>query len=154
MGLFFGNRDAKMVTHFAREIVERVIDITVDFYKQNVVATSENIYGEAIQKSYYDPVRVHALVVNNSPVNNTGDFGYDVTENTTFKILRETLKDLDFIPEVGDMVFYLGNWFELVTVYDEREWGGLDPNNMEDNPDRGLLVGYILEATRTREGVV
>lgn len=154
MGLFIGRRDANTITKMAKEIVERVVDITVDLFKQDVLATSDNIYGESVQRSYLEPVRVNGLIRTEPPVNETAEFGYDISESVTFRFLRETLKEIDLIPEVGDVVRYLGNWFELTHVYDSQEWGGIDPDEMDDNTDRGLLVSVICEAVRTRESVI
>lgn len=138
------------MTHFAQELIDDITAITLDVFKQNVAASQTNIYNEAVQKSYYDPIRITAVIVRDLPANATEEFGYDQSQDLVFGFLRETLKDIDLVLEVGDLFRYDGKWFEASHVFEGKYWAGINPNTMDDNTDRGLSSSVTVITHRTR----
>ncbi len=61
--LFTGKKERDLVKQVNDELIERVIGQTVLYYPIDVDKSDfHSLYGEAIEKSFLPPVRVHALI--------------------------------------------------------------------------------------------
>ena len=61
--LFLGEKEKNLVKQINDEIIERVVGQQVLYFPIDIEHTNYHpIYGEAIQKTFLHPVRVHALV--------------------------------------------------------------------------------------------
>jgi hypothetical protein len=61
--LFTGKKERDLVKKINDEVIERVIGQTVLYYPISLEHTNFHpLYGEAINKTFLPPVRVHALV--------------------------------------------------------------------------------------------
>ena len=61
--LFLGKKERDLVKQVNDELIERVIGQTIVYYPIDIDRTDFHpVYGEAIQKTFLPPVRVHALV--------------------------------------------------------------------------------------------
>jgi hypothetical protein len=114
MPRFVSPRDFDFFQHINREIVVDVIDVEVILYKTMNDVIEVNIYGESTEKTRYRGISLNSLIKypKTQPV---GDgFGYDTSQlNVEFQFVRKTLQDVNVYPEVGDIIRYNENYYEI-----------------------------------------
>ena len=91
MPKFLLGRDIELFKSIAREVVDDVIQNTIVLFKINMNETKVNIYGEAMNKTWYPGVEVFALVDKGPQESPTSDLGVDFTWTMTFRFLRDDL---------------------------------------------------------------
>ena len=114
--LFTGKKERDLVKQVNDELIERVIGQTVLYYPIDVDKSDfHSLYGEAIEKSFLPPVRVHALIdYQETDVNNDG-FGYDKMHQIEIFFHRRRLtEDQNLFVRVGDFVQYDRKLYEIV----------------------------------------
>jgi len=117
MPRFVSPRDFDFFQHINREIVVDVIDVEVILYKTMNDVIEVNIYGESTEKTRYRGISLNSLIKypKTQPV---GDgFGYDTSQlNVEFQFVRKTLQDVNVYPEVGDIIRYNENYYEINNI--------------------------------------
>ena len=104
MALFGSARDASLIRHINRELINDFVDMEVVFYKLSLQDTQTNMYDEADSKVYYSPMRINCLIQKDEKSYIGDDAGYDSTRTGEFNFLRDDLKDKNIIIEEGDVV--------------------------------------------------
>ena len=128
MALFGSIRDASLVRHLNREIMGDIITQQCAVNKLKIAETKVNIYGEAAGARYYhDPILLNCLIDRGEMNQPTDDFGVDYSREVEFKFFRDDLVDSTLIPEVGDIIMYYEDYFEVDTVIENQLWSGKDP---------------------------
>lgn len=118
MPRFVTDRDFRFFQHINREIVVDVVDVEVILYKIIPDIVSVNIYGESTEKTRYRGISLNALVkyTKHSPETEAG-FGYDtIQQDVEFRLVRKLLEDVDVYPEVGDIIKYNQNYYEIHNI--------------------------------------
>jgi hypothetical protein len=114
MPRFVTERDFLFFQHINREIVVDVIDVEVVLYKIIQDIANVNIYGESISKARYRGISLNALIKYPKTQPGSEGFGYDATQpGVEFRFVRKLLQDVDVYPEVGDIIFYNQNYYEI-----------------------------------------
>ena len=116
MALFGTQRDAKFLASVNRELINAIVDTEIEFYKLIVENTESNIYGESDSKSYYDSILLPCMITKDDKTATMDDYGHSYTRTLTFGISRDLLERADFYPEVGDIVFWDNEYYELDNV--------------------------------------
>lgn len=120
--LFFNQKERDLVKQVNDELVERVIGQTVVYYPLSLEHTNYHpLYGEAIEKTFLPPVRVHALVKFEGIKTETKNYGLD----KAFKIIvnfhkRRLTEDQDLYVREGDFIQYDDDLFEIVSLIEPR----------------------------------
>jgi hypothetical protein len=142
MPRFVGERDFRLFQHFNAEIVTDVIDNKVVLYKIIPDVVNINIYGESTTKERYRGIALSALIryTKQTAAGNDG-FGYDTEQQVEFRFVRKLLQDVDVYPEVGDIVGYNNNFYEINNIPESQLIAG--------RPDYNHSV--ICEAHLTRK---
>ena len=61
--LFLGQKERNYTKQVNDEVIERMVGQQILYYSVNINKTDFHpVYGEAIEKSYYKPMHVHALI--------------------------------------------------------------------------------------------
>jgi len=143
MSLFGGNRDISLFRHVNRELMNNIIEQKVGYYKIVLDRSPSNMYGESLQKTYNDPVLINCLIERGDTNPLTNDFGMDVTRNIKCRFLRDDLTGLDLsnevgadgrgftyniYPEVGDIVMWNNDYYEVNNVNENQLVVGKDPS--------------------------
>lgn len=124
MPRFVSQRDFNLFQHFNRELIADVVDVDVILYKIILDITAINIYGEATEKSRYNPVELKALVKYPYQQADTRDgFGVDVVQNVEFRFVRSLLQQVNTFPETGDIIYYDNGYYEIDNVNDSQYVG-------------------------------
>jgi len=136
MALFSGQRDVSLLRHINRELMGNIISQQASIYKVSLEKTEINSYGETKGKSYYNgPFLFNCLISRNSQEYFNEDSIVDIDWDTEFRFLKDDLVDSQIKLEVGDIIFYLNNYYEVTSVNLNQFFGGLDPNYPnEPNP--------------------
>lgn len=150
--LFGSNRDFDLLVNINRELLKDIIEQEILYYKFDLDNTEANIYGEATRKVYWTPAKLNCLITRGDQVVTTDEFGPDLSRNASFAILREDLSDIDLVPEVGDIVMWHEDYYEVDTVRENQLFVGRDKSyNLTDyGASFGSSVSIILDCHITR----
>ena len=91
-------------------------NMVVGYFKINLEQTVTNMYGESLEKWYYPPLEVKCLLERGDYTNPDDEFGVGISQTLTVKIIRDQLLDLNFMPEVGDIVTDQERYYEVNTL--------------------------------------
>ena len=113
MALFGGSRDISLFNTLSKELINNIIQTEVGYYKFALERTTSNVYGESQGKVYYEPVRIAGLINRDDQSWSSDDFGSDINQTVSFRFLKEELKDINLIPEIGDLLLFRNNFYEV-----------------------------------------
>jgi hypothetical protein len=124
--LFTGKKERDFVKQTNDEIIERVIGQTIAYYPISIEHTNfHDLYGEAIEKTFLPPIRVHALVEWEGLVTETGKFGIDRRSSITIHFHKRRLtEDQDLFVREGDFVLYGDIHYEIVQLDEPKQLFG------------------------------
>ena len=120
MARFALARDIRFFEGISRELVDAVIETAVVLYKLVIEDSKTNLYGESLNKTYYQGVECNAVIQRDETAANYEGFGVDASQNVQFRFNRFTLKDKGFYPEVGDIIFHNDAYFEVDNVREDQ----------------------------------
>ena len=126
--IFGSQRDFNLLVGINRELLSDVIEQEILYYKISLEQTQANIYGEAQEKVYWSAVKLNCLIDRGEPTTSVDDFGPDSTRATSFKFLRQDLKDVNTVPEVGDIVQWQEGYYEVDNIIENQLFLGRDEN--------------------------
>lgn len=150
MPLFHGQRDAALVHKFNMELIVDIIDTEVGLYKLSLENTKTNIYDESDKKIYLQPIKIPALINRQEQTFEGTEFGQDYTQSSEFGFIREYLKAAETYVEVGDVIEYNGEWWEVDGVLENQYFGGKNPDYSFATERWGHNVSIIASTHLTR----
>ena len=124
MARFTLARDIKFFESISRELVDVVIETAVVLYKLVIEDSKTNLYGESLNKTYYQGVQTTAVIERETSTSEYEGFGSDKNQLVEFRFNRFTLEDNGFYPEVGDIIFHNEGYFEIDNVREDQMIGG------------------------------
>jgi hypothetical protein len=113
MALFGKNRDINLFHTINSELLKDIIQTEVAYYKFALEQTQANVYGESMGKNYYEPMKIACLIDRVDQSWSSNEFGSDVNQTIGFKFLKEELLNINLIPEVGDILLFRNNFYEV-----------------------------------------
>ena len=121
--MFFGTKERDLVKQVNDEIIERVVGQQILYFPLDLEHTNYHpIYGEAIEKTFLPPVRVHALVEYQGI--ETADLdGIAIDKATKIKVMfhkRRLTEDQDLFVREGDFVRYGEIFYEIVKLIEPK----------------------------------
>ena len=128
MALFGGSRDISLFNNLNKELINDIIQTEVGYYKFVIEKTISNIYGESMGKMYYEPVRLAGLIDRQDQSWSSDEFGSDINQTLNFKFLKKELKDINLVPEVGDILLFRNNFYEVDSKIENELILGKDPD--------------------------
>ena len=128
MALFGGSRDISLFNTVSRELINDIIQTEVGYYKFALEKTTSNIYGESMGKMFYEPVRIACLIQREDQSWSSDDFGSDVDQTINFRFLKEGLVDINLLPQVGDILLFRNNFYEVDSKIENQLILGKDPD--------------------------
>ena len=79
-------------------------------------------------KVFYEPVRIACLINKQDQAWSSDDFGSDVNQSIDFRFLKVSLKDINLVPEVGDILLFKNNFYEVDARVENQFILGKDPD--------------------------
>jgi len=128
MALFGGKRDISLFKSLSKEIINDIIQTEVAYYKFALEQTNVNVYGEAPGKNYYEPLKIASLINRQDQSWSSDDFGPDVNQTIGFTFLKQELVDINLLPEVGDLILFRNNFYEVDSRIENQLFMGRDPD--------------------------
>jgi hypothetical protein len=143
--LFLGQKERNLVKQINDELIERVIGQTITYYPISREMTNYHpVYGEAIQKTFLNPIKVQALVKWEGSNTTTQVFGVDRRTSITVQFHKRRLtEDQDLSVREGDFVLYGDTFYEIVSLAEPKLLFGQIDNKFE----------IIAKCIKAREGV-
>jgi hypothetical protein len=144
--MFFGKKERDLVKQVNDEIIERVVGQQVLYFPIDIETTNYHpLYGEAVEKTFLPPVRVHALVeyqgIESSFMENIA-----VDKATKIKVMfhkRRLTEDQNLFVREGDFVKYGDVFYEIVKL--------IEPKLLFGQPEHRFEIQA--ECIRARDGV-
>ncbi len=143
--LFTGKKEKDLVKQVNDELVERVIGQQILYYPISIENTEFHpIYGEAIEKNFLNPIRVHALVEWQGYETETTNLGVDRRSKIIVHFHKRRLtEDQNLFVREGDFVLYGETFYEIVTLNEPKQlFGQIDS-----------LLEISAECVKSREGL-
>ena len=128
MALFGGRRDVSLFKSISKELINDIIQTEVAYYKFALEQTSVNVYGEAPGKNYYEPMKIAGLFARDDQAWSSDDFGPDINQVINFRFLKQELRDINLVPEVGDLILFRNNFYEVDSRVENQLILGKDPD--------------------------
>ena len=143
--LFTGKKEKDLVKQINDEVIERVVGQTIAYYPISLEHTNfHDLYGEAIQKNFLNPIRVYAMVEYVSETTSTTPLGVDRVEKIKVSFHKRRLaEDQNLFVREGDFIQYGQNLYEILTLVEPNWLYGLVESKFE----------ITAECVRAREGL-
>ena len=152
MALFGGSRDISLFHNLNSELLKDIIQTEVAYYKFALKQTQVNVYGEAPGKNYYEPLRMACLIERDDQAWSSDDFGSDVNQTIKFSFLKQELLNINLVPEVGDLLLFRNNFFEVDGKTENQLIFGRDANYAisQETTDHGESFSILLNTHISR----
>ena len=124
MARFTLDRDIRFFESISKELVDAVIETTVVLYKLVITDMKTNLYGESLNKSYFQGTQCTAVIDRDDTGVTYEGFGPDSGQSVQFRFNRFTLENKGFYPEIGDIIFHNDAYFEIDNVREDQLIGG------------------------------
>ena len=129
---FYSQKDIDTFDKFNKELVgdlntgqDGIIYQPVIIYKVSAYDTEVNMYGETADgKVFKAGVQVPALIEADDQTTTTDEFGPDVQQTVLFSFLRQSLVDISYVVEIGDVVDWNSGYWEISSINENQLIGG------------------------------
>ena len=128
MALFGKSRDINLFHTINSELLKDIIQTEIAYYKFALEQTTSNVYGESMGKVYYEPMKIACLIDKQDQSWSSDDFGSDVNQTIEFKFLKYDLIKINLVPEVGDLLLFRNNFYEVDSRIENQFFMGRDPD--------------------------
>ena len=128
MALFGKSRDISLFNTINNELLKDIIQTEVAYYKFALEQTKTNVYGEAPGKNYYEPMKIACLIDRQDQSWSSDAFGPDINQIIDFRFLKQELVDINLVPEVGDLILFRNNFYEVDSRVENQLILGKDPD--------------------------
>ncbi len=134
----------------ATAITARFSNMKVGYFKLDLINTKSNLYGESLEKWYFPPVEVRCLIERGTFTNTDTEYGVDTNQTITVTLPVTNLKDLNFTPEVGDIITDQERYYEVSSV--DRQFLTLPGTGVSESTigTPGQIVLFVASAYLTR----
>ncbi len=152
MALFGKNRDINLFHTINSELLKDIIQTEIAYYKFALEQTSTNVYGESMGKVYYEPMKIACLINKENQAWSSDDFGSDVNQTIEFRFLKNELKDINLVAEIGDLILFKNNFYEVDSRVENQFFMGRDPDYAlsSETTDHGDSFSIILNTHLSR----
>jgi hypothetical protein len=150
MALYGKYRDISLFNTLNKELIVDIIDIEVSIFKLSLEKTTTNIYEEADNKIYYAGVKIPCLVNRSAQQYNFDNPTIDFSQPIEFQFLRDILVEISLVIEVGDLVEYNGEYYEIDNVIDNQYILGKNPDYASTGTEWGSNFSIIAQGHITR----
>ena len=126
-GRYFSQRDLNLVNSLNAELMGDIVEVLIQVFKISPTETKTNIYGETAAETgkwYMPAIQISSLVERTDMTAEYDDFGPSSNQDYIFKMREKMLKQVNFYPEIGDIVLFNDRYYEIDNVVQEQLLGG------------------------------
>ena len=131
-GRYYPQKDIDTFDKFNKELVgdlysgqDGVINQQVVIYKLSVYDTEINMSGQTADGKIYKPgVQVTALIAADEQTTTTDEFGPDLQQIALFSFIRQSLVDISYVVEIGDIIDWNSGYWEISSINENQLVGG------------------------------
>jgi hypothetical protein len=129
MALYGSSRDISFFHVINAELLHNIIEQNVGYYQISLDETSTNIYGEAEggTKMYNPPVLIVCLIDRGDYDGDYSELGPNFVRNFSFRFLRKDLVVQNIVPQIGDVVLWNNDYYEINLVNENQDIVGKVP---------------------------
>ena len=125
---YWPTRDTNLAKRFNDELVgnlkdgtEGIIGQEVILYRISTYETETNMYGEAGGGKVYEAgVKLSCIIEAEDFDFNTDEFGPDTRQDAQFHFQRDMLIDVNFRPDIGDVISWNLGYFEITKTNENQ----------------------------------
>jgi hypothetical protein len=143
-----------MFSNINNELLSQIIEQKVGYYQVILNETPSNIYGENTDKQFTGPVLINCLLERGGYESSIDDFGSDINRTLVVRFFKPHLIAANVVPNIGDIVLWDEEYYEVDNVNENQLIVGKDPNYAYDPsngvPDAGSSLSIILTCHYTR----
>ena len=129
---FWPTRDTNLAKRFNDELVgnlkdgkDGIIGHDVILYRVSTYDTETNMYGESAEGKVYKPgVQLACLITADEQTTTTDEFGPDLQQTGLFSFVRQSLVDISFVLEIGDIIDWNSGYWEISSINESQFVGG------------------------------
>lgn len=135
MALFGGYRDINLFRGLNNELLGNIVNQQCSVYKHKVEEVKVNMYGEVTSgRMFNGPYLFNTLIERGDQNQTIDEFGNSFIQDIEFRFLKEDLIKTSIILEVGDIIMYNDNYYEVDNVNDNQFFIGKN-QNYPNNPN-------------------
>ena len=140
------------MVNIGRELLHDVVEQEILYHKLSLEDTDVNLYGESLSKSYWNAVKLNCLITRGDQIIDIQEFGPDLGREASFAFIRQDLVDKSVVPEVGDIVEWHNDYYEVDTVKENQLFLGSDNsyNLQSSTSGYGRSMSIIVDCHLTR----
>lgn len=120
MAIFGSRRDITFFKGITNEFTNNVLSQQCGYYKIVLKDTDANVYGESLKKTYIGPVLLNALIRRDDVSTRREEYGPNIGKSIVFNFLKDDLVTANVYPEIGDIVMYNEDYYEVDSL-DENQ---------------------------------
>lgn len=153
MSMFGQNRDIQIFNEINRELLHNIIEQKAGYYKIVLGTTESNVYGESTTKTFNDPVLINCLIDRGDQVSDSSEQGPNLNRKVSFRFFRPDLVCVNVVPEIGDIILWDEDYYEVDTVVENQYIVGKYPeySYSPDTDDFGESLSIICVCHYTRK---
>ena len=129
---FYSQKDIDTFDKLNKELVgdfntgqDGIIYQPVVIYKVSAYDTEVNMYGETADgKVFKAGVQVPALIEADDQTTTTDEFGPDVQQTVIYSFVRQSLVDISYVVEIGDVIDWNSGYWEVSSINENQLIGG------------------------------
>lgn len=151
MALYGGRRDISLFRHLNRELLHKIAQTDVGVYKVVLNDSTPNLYGENDAKVYYAPLKVPCWISREEGTYTGDEKGMDYTNSAIFAFLRDDLVKIHLFVDVGDIILWDNEYFEVDALIENQYTVGKNPEtHLIDSKTHGWSVAmkYLAHLTK------
>jgi hypothetical protein len=142
--MFGSSRDVATFKLFTKELMEEIISQEIGYYKIMLADTQPNVYGESPKKYFSGPVLIPCMI-------DRGDFSMaefdqtvDSKRDVKFRFFKDHLIEANVVPEVGDIIMYFEDYYEVSNVNENQLILGKNPDYQYSDATQGFGQSYSI----------
>jgi hypothetical protein len=111
------DRELKFISTIDKELIQKVVGQMLWYYGVDLENSKvSDVYQESVEKVWYPPVQINALVAYDNPTSKSTGMGVDSSYTLEVYFHQDELTDRNVSPKEGDFVEYGGIFYELASV--------------------------------------
>ena len=120
MPLFKRQKDINLFRHLNKQLILKIIDTTISVYKINSIQSKADLYGDSLKRIYFPDVSIGALIQHDTPTIDMNQFGHNYLQAITVRFDRDILKDINLYPQIGDIIQWNSNYYQIATSIQDQ----------------------------------